>query len=89
MSATKHNTVLKSMNQGVIISLNPIQDIQDGEYGAYQFFPCNFYTRINIVLNLLPHWCTILKFVPSVNPILLNLNQDRPSKKADFLVKSS
>ena len=29
------------------------------------------------------------KFVPSANPKLLNLNQDRPSKKAVFLVKSS
>ena len=28
------------------------------------------------------------KFVPSASPKLLNLNQDHPSKKAVFLVKS-
>ena len=28
------------------------------------------------------------KFVPSASPKLLNLNQDQPSKKAIFLVKS-
>ena len=29
-----------------------------------------------------------LKFVPSASPKLLNLNQDHPSKKVIFLVKS-
>ena len=59
-------------------------------------FPYNFYKRKKLaqktfwllVLTLLKDWCKISSFVPSASPKLLNLNQDHPSKKAVFLVKS-
>ena len=45
----------------------------------------NFLTfSFNLVATLVQNF----KFVPSASPKLLNLNQDHPSKKAVFLVKS-
>ena len=38
--------------------------------------------------NLISTLVWIFKAIPSVNPQLLNLNQDHPSKKVVFLVKS-
>ena len=58
----------------------------------YQFFPCNS-TNVGISpqnfqtfsFNPLATLVLNFKFVPSVCPKLLNLNQDHPSKKADML----
>ena len=49
------------------------------------FGPQNFLTfSFNPFATLLQN----VKFVPSTSPKLLNLNQDHPSEKAIFLVKS-
>ena len=49
------------------------------------FGPQNFLTfSFNLFATLVQNF----KFVPSASPKLLNLNQDHPSKKAIFLVKS-
>ena len=49
------------------------------------FGPHNFLTfSFNLFATLVQNF----KFVPSASPKLLNLNQDHPSKKAVFLVKS-
>ena len=49
------------------------------------FGPKNFLTfSFNPFATLVQNF----KFVPSASPKLLNLNQDHPSKKAIFLVKS-
>ena len=49
------------------------------------FGPQNFLTfSFNPFATLLQNF----KFVPSASPKLLNLNQDHPSKKAIFMVKS-
>ena len=61
----------------------------------YQFFPCNFYKRNNLPQNFLTFsfdpfakvmWS--LKAIPRANPKLLNLNQEHPSKKLLFWLKS-
>ena len=61
----------------------------------YQFFPCNFYKRrfgpqnfLTFSFNPFATLVQNFKFLPSASPNLLNLNQDQPSKKAIFLVKS-
>ena len=46
----------------------------------YNFLIFSFNPFVTLVQNF--------KFVPSASPKLLNLNQDHPSKKAIFLVKS-
>ena len=48
--------------------------------GPYNFLTFSFNPLATIAQNF--------KFVPSASPKLLNLNQDHPSKKAIFLVKS-
>ena len=50
-----------------------------------EFSPKNFLT---FSFNPFPTLVQNFKFVPSASPKLLNLNQDHPSKKAVFLVKS-
>ena len=69
--------------------LNPLQD--GGQKGPpatstnVEFGPQNFLTfSFNPYATLVQNF----KFVPSASPKLLNLNQDHPSKKAIFLVKS-
>ena len=79
----------------LFIVVNPIQDGRGPKRPPYQFFPSIFCKRrfgpqsfltfsfdpfVTLVQNF--------KFVPSASPKLLNLNQDHPSKKAIFLVKS-
>ena len=61
----------------------------------YYFFPCNVYNvgfgPQNFLTFSFNPFATLVqnfKFVPSASPKLLNLNQDHPSKKAIFLVKS-
>ena len=44
------------------------------------FLTLSFYPFVTMLQNF--------KFVPSASPKLLNLNQDHPSKKVVFLVKS-
>ena len=78
--------------------INPIQDV--GEVGGKKAPPTSFspVTSTNVgvgpqnVLNFSFNSFTTLvqnfKFVPSASPKLLNLNQDHPSKKFFFLVKS-
>ena len=51
-----------------------------------RFDPENF---LNFSFNPFATVVQNFKLVPSVSPKLLNVNQDRPSKKAIFLVKSS
>ena len=50
------------------------------EFGPQNFLTFSFNTFATLVQNF--------KSVPSASPTLLNLNQDYPSKKAIFLVKS-
>ena len=80
-----------------------INPIQDGEWGVgvgakrppTSFSPAT-YTNIvispqNFLTFSFNSFATLLqsfKFVPSISPKLLNLNQNHPSKKAVFLVKS-
>ena len=66
-----------------------------GKKAVYQFFPCNFYKRRNypknfwlLVLTLLPYLCKVSKLYLSASPKLLDLNQEHPSKKLVFLIKS-
>ena len=49
-------------------------------FGPQNFLTFNFNPFATLVQNF--------KFVPGASPKLLNLNQDHPSKKAIFLVKS-
>ena len=49
-------------------------------FGPQNFLAFSFNSFATLVQNF--------KFVPSASPKLLNLNQDQPSKKAIFLVKS-
>ena len=79
-------------------SFNPIQDGMGG--GGQKCPPTSFspITSTNVrfgpqnILNFsFNSFATLVrdsKFVPSASPKLLNLNQDHPSKKAVFLVKS-
>ena len=50
------------------------------EFGPKNFLTFSFNPFATLVQNF--------KFVPSANPKLLNLNQDHPSKKVIFPVKS-
>ena len=80
-----------------IVNVNPIQD---GGRGGKKALPTGFspVTSTNVgfgpinFLNFSFNPFSILvqnfKFVPSASPKLLNLNQDHPSKKVIFLVKS-
>ena len=49
-------------------------------FGPQNFLTFSFNSFTTLVQNI--------KFVPSASPKLFNLNQDHPSKKAIFLVKS-
>ena len=76
--------------------VNPIQDGGGAKKANhYQFSPCNFYKRkiwppklSTFSFNLFVILVQNFKFVPSASPKLWSLNQDHPSKKAIFLVKS-
>ena len=75
-------------------SFKPIQD-EGPKRRHYQFFPCNFsnvrFDPENFLTFSFNHFATLVqnfKLVPSASPKLLNLNQDHPSEKAIFLVKS-
>ena len=60
-------------------SFPPVTSTNVG-FGSKNVLTFSFNPSATLVQNL--------KFVPSVSPKLLNLNQDHPSKKAIFLVKS-
>ena len=78
--------------------LNPIQD--GGGEGGQKGYPTSFspvtFTNVEISpKNFLTFsfnpFATLVenfKVVPSASPRLLNLNQDHPSKKVVFLIKS-
>ena len=71
-----------------------------GGDGGYQKMSTNFSPAISRNVGISPQNCVIFSFepfaillkdfnaVPSASPKLLNLNQDHPSKKGFFLVKS-
>ena len=71
-----------------IVNVNPIQDGGGGTsvtstnvgFGPINFLTFSFNPFAILVQNI--------KFAPSASPKLLNLNQDHPSKKVIFLVKS-
>ena len=75
--------------------LNPTQDGGGGGRPPTSFYlvnstnvgirPKNFLT---FIFNTFEKLVQNFKFVASASPELLNLNQDHPSKKAVFLVKS-
>ena len=60
-------------------SFSPVTSKNVG-FGTQNFLTFSFNPFATLVQNF--------KFVPSASPKLLNLNQDHPSKKAIFLVKS-
>ena len=60
-------------------SFSPVTSKNVG-FGPQNFLTFGFNPFTTLVQNI--------KFVPSASPKLLNLNQDHPSKKAIFLVKS-
>ena len=62
-----------------LTSVTPITST-NVEFGPQNFLTFSFDPFVTIVQNL--------KFLPSASPKLLNFNQDHPSKKAIFLVKS-
>ena len=77
------------------MQLNPIQDGGGQKGPPYQFFPCNFYKEgfgpKNFLTFSFNHFATLVqnfKLVPSASLKFLNSNQDHPSKRAIFLVKS-
>ena len=76
------NTVLR-MGGGIKrvppTSFSPVTSTNVG-FSLQNFVTFNFNPVATLVKNV--------KFVPSASPELLNLNQDHPSKKAVFLVKS-
>ena len=61
------------------ISFFPVTSTNVG-FGLQNFLTFSFNPFATLVQNF--------KFVPSASPKLLNLNQDHPSRKAIFLVKS-
>ena len=60
-------------------SFSPVTSTNVG-FGPKKFLTFSFNPFATVLQNF--------KFVPSDSPKLLNLNQDHPSKKAIFLVKS-
>ena len=79
---------------------NTFNPIQDGGWGAKNA-PCTSFPLVtstntgispenflNFSFNPFATLVQNFKFIPSVSPKLLNLNQDHPSKKVVFLVKS-
>ena len=78
--------------------INPIQDGGGeglGQKDPLPVFPLQLLQTVISPQNFLTFSCnsfaTLLqsfKFVPRISPKLLNLNQNHPSKKAVFLVKS-
>ena len=82
------------------ILFNPIQDGGGGGGGGEKAPPTSFspVTSTNVGFGLqnfltfsFSLFATLLqnfKFLPSVSPKLLNLNQDNPSRKVILLVKS-
>ena len=91
-------TLISKKDKARIVNtlFNPIQDGRAGKkapttsfspvtftnvgFGPQNFLAFSFNPFATLVQNV--------KFVPSASPKLLNLNQDHPSKKAIFLVKS-
>ena len=65
--------------KGSTTSFSPVTST-NVEFGPQNFLTFSFNTFSTLVQNF--------KFVPRASPKLLNLNQDHPSKKAIFLVKS-
>ena len=61
------------------ISFSPVTST-NVDFGSQNFLTFSFNPFSTLVQNF--------KFAPSASPKLLNLNQDHPSKKAIFLVKS-
>ena len=62
-----------------------------GQKGTpYHFYPCNFNKRSTYLQKLFEFQFQSFwhKVIPSSSPKLLNLNQDHPSKKVIFLIKS-
>ena len=85
----------------VLVQSHILNPIQDGGGGAGQkgpptsFFPVTStnvgidpYNFLTFSFDPFATLVQTFKFVPSASPKLLNLNQDHPSKKAIFLVKS-
>ena len=76
-------------------AFNPIQDRGGKKAPPTSFFPVTSrnvgigpYNFLTFTFNLFATLMQTFKLVPSASPKLLNLNQDHPSKKAIFLVKS-
>ena len=65
--------------KGPLTSFSPATSTNVG-FGLQNFLTFIFNPFATLVQNF--------KFITSVSPKLLNLNQDNPSKKAIFLVKS-
>ena len=65
--------------KGPPTSFSPATSTNVG-FGLQNFLTFSFKPFATLVQNF--------KFIPSASPKLLNLNQDNPSKKAIFLVKS-
>ena len=62
-----------------LTSFSPVTSTNVG-FGPQNFLTFSFNPFATLLQNV--------KFVPSTSPKLLNLNQDHPSEKAIFLVKS-
>ena len=76
-------------------NINPIQDEGAKKALPTSFFPVtstnvgiDTYNFLTFSFNPFATLVQNFKFVTSASPKLLNLNQDPPSKKAIFLVKS-
>ena len=65
--------------KGLRTSFSPVTSTDVG-FGPQNIVTFSFKTFATLVQSF--------KFVPSPSPKLLNLDQDQPSKKAIFLVKS-
>ena len=76
----KRETVLTLFrSKSPLTSFSPVTSTNVG-FGPQNLLTFSFNLFATLVQNF--------KFVPSASPTLLNLNQDHPSKKAIFLVKS-
>ena len=72
-------TLKKKPKKAPPTSFSPVTST-NVEFGPQNFLTFSFNPFATLVQNF--------KFVPSANPKLLNLNQDHPSKKVIFPVKS-
>ena len=76
----KRETVLTLFrSKSPLTSFSPVTSTNVG-FGPQNLLTFSFNLFATLVQNF--------KFVPSASPKLFNLNQDHPSKKAIFLVKS-